>query len=133
MELNVAWRSAVQCIIGTVSALQGPASPYQLSPYGGADQCATCYTLLICVADSYCWLQFAIPCYVVLLICTIHNDCEARGTRLQWEKYESQNFNGCSILSQAIGQEKLKTVFVFEIGHLEGPHVAFTGHNSKFK
>ena len=55
-----------------------------------------------------------------------------RGSRLQWEKNESQKFNGCPILSQAIGQEKLRTVFVFEIGHLEGPHVASTGHNSKF-
>ena len=41
LELNVAKRSVQQCIIGAASALQGPASPYQLSTYGGADQCAT--------------------------------------------------------------------------------------------
>ena len=44
-----------------------------------------------------------------------------RGSRLQWEKNESQKFNGCPILSQAIGQEKLRTVFVFALVRLEGP------------
>ena len=56
-----------------------------------------------------------------------------RGSRLQWEKNESQKFNGCPILSQAIGQEKLRTVFVFALAHLEGPPQAFAGYNSKFK
>ena len=56
-----------------------------------------------------------------------------RASRLQWGKNESQNFNGCRILSQAIGQEKLRTVFVFALAHLEGPPQAFAGYNSKFK
>ena len=56
-----------------------------------------------------------------------------RGSRLKWGKNESQNFNGCPILSLAIGQEKLRTVFVFALAHLEGPPQAFAGYNSKFK
>ena len=59
--------------------------------------------------------------------------CRIRGSCLQWEKNESQKFNGCPILSQAIGQEKLRTVFVFALAHLEGPPQAFAGYNSKFK
>ena len=53
----------------------------------------------------------------------ISTDCGhyIRASRLQWGKNESQNFNGCRILSQAIGQEKLRTVFVFALAHLEGP------------
>ena len=43
------------------------------------------------------------------------------GLAFNRKKNESKKFNGCPILSQAIGQEKLKTVFVFALAHLEGP------------
>ena len=48
------------------------------------------------------------------------------------QKTKSKKINGCPIQSQAIGQEKLRTVFAFALAHLEGPPQAFAGYNSKF-
>ena len=45
------------------------------------------------------------------------------------EKNESQTFNGCPIKSHSIGQEKLRTVFVFALAHLEGPPQAHAFYN----
>ena len=82
--------------------------------------------------DSFCSRNST---NLTLLLCffSSHSIYTSRGSRLQWGKSESQNFNGCPILSQAIGQEKLRTVFVFALAHLEGPPQAFAGYNSKFK
>ena len=44
-----------------------------------------------------------------------------RGSHVQREKNESENFDGCPILSQGIGIEMPRTVFVFVLAHLEGP------------
>ena len=43
-----------------------------------------------------------------------------------------KHLTGAQSQSHSIGQEKLRTIFVFKIAHLEGPHPAFAGHNSKF-
>ena len=60
---------------------------------------------------------------------------EVRGFHVQRGKYEIQNVGGCPILSQAIGNEKLRTVFVFAVAHLEGPppglHVLQWGYRWK--
>ena len=55
--------------------------------------------------------------------------CKVRGFHVQRGKNESQNVDGCPILSQAIGHEKLRTVFVFALAHLEGPPQAYAFYN----
>ena len=56
LELNVAKRSIQQCIIGAASALQGPASPYQLSPYGGRTMLYIIYNIHALYINSSLWV-----------------------------------------------------------------------------
>ena len=48
------------------------------------------------------------------------------------KKTKVKNLTGAPS-SHSIGQEKLRTVFVFAIAHLEGPHPAFAIVNSHCK
>ena len=49
------------------------------------------------------------------------DNIQSRGFHVLRKKNERQNFDGCPILSQAIGIEMLKTVFGIDVAHLEGP------------
>ena len=121
------WRSA-----RSRRVIPGPAFlPGNRQPIGG-------HPILISQGDfvSYhCANSVTVSSWLVeaWLARPVMGESEIRGSHLQWGNFKGQKFDGCPILSHSIGQEKLRTVFVFEIGHLEGPHVAFAGHNSKFK
>ena len=45
-------------------------------------------------------------------------------------KNQLLKFNGCPIRSHSIGLEKLRTVFVFALAHLEGPQAFFCSNGN---
>ena len=47
-------------------------------------------------------------------------------------KNQLLKFNGCPIRSHSIGLEKLRTVFVFALAHLEGPPLALFCFNGNY-
>ena len=55
-------------------------------------------------------------------------------SKSRWSTWGSQKhyflkFNGCPILSQVIGIEMLRTLFVSALAHLEGPPQAYAFFN----
>ena len=56
---------------------------------------------------------------------SFHPQFHNRGSKKQLLK-----FNGCPIRSHSIGLEKLRTVFVFALAHLEGPLAFFCSNGN---
>ena len=100
-------------------------------------------TCLRCSCNIYEWesrvyrtltleskIQVQCPFIVQQYSCNLH---ALGGLTFNGEILKVKNLMGAPSHPIQLVKRSSEQFFVFEIGHLEGPHVAFAGHNSKFK